>query len=233
MRVSPPGAGDADGTHGAAGPPELRVRPVTELDDRQLSQLELVYAQAFPAHLRVPLAELAAPGPQDQLFVALDCDDVVGFAVLRLLVSADWIFLRYFGVAANRRRQRLGQRFWRLLTPSITAARWPGRIAFEVEDPAEASGDPAEQDVRRGRIAFWESCGAVPLAVPRYVMPALTPLGAAEPMILMAVIPDRLASPHVTGLAELVQAIYGEHYRLAAEHPLAVAALESITPDHG
>jgi hypothetical protein len=29
------------------------MRPVAELDGRQLSQLELVYAQAFPARLRV------------------------------------------------------------------------------------------------------------------------------------------------------------------------------------
>jgi hypothetical protein len=213
----------------AAMPAELRLLPVAGLDDRQVRQLELVYAQAFPAHLRVPVAELAKPGPRDQLVVALLGDEVAGFAALRLLASANWAFLRYFGVAADRRRQRLGQRFWQLLTPSIAVAGWPARIAFEVEDPAEAPDDPAEQAARRGRIAFWENCGAVRLPVPRYVMPALTSLGAAEPMILMAVIPDQLADQRAPGLAELVQAIYGEHYRLAADHPLTVAALKSIT----
>jgi hypothetical protein len=214
--------------HGALEPAELHVRPVTELDGRQLGQLELVYAQAFPAQLRVPLPELAAPHPKDQLLVGLVEDDVAGFAALRLLDTAGWAFLRYYGVATQRRRQRLGLRFWQLLTSSIAAAGWPARIAFEVEDPADAPGDPAEQDVRRGRIAFWESCGAVMLPVPRYVMPALTPLGAAEPMILMAAGPDQPARLSVTALAELVQDIYAGHYRLAAGHPLTKAALESI-----
>jgi hypothetical protein len=206
---------------------------VAELDDRQLGQLELVYAQAFPARLRVPLTELAAPGPQDQLLVSLFGDDVAGFAGLRLLTTAGWAFLRYYGIATERRRQRLGLRFWQLLTASLAAARWPTRIAFEVEDPADAPGDVAEQDVRRGRIAFWENCGAVRLPVPRYVMPALTPLGAAEPMILMAAGPERPARLGADGLTELVRAIYAEHYRLAAGHPLIASALGSIAAGSG
>ena len=213
------------------GPPlsaELRVRPVAELDGRQLSQLELIYAQAFPAHLRVPLPELAAPGPREQLLVALTGYDVAGFAALRLLDAVGWAFLRYYGIAANRRRQRLGLRFWQLLRPYLAAAGWPARIAFEVEDPADAPGDPAEQDVRRGRIAFWENCGAVKLPVARYVMPAITPLGAAEPMILMAADPDGPARLGAARLAKLVQAIYAEHYRLEPGHSLMTAALESI-----
>ena len=212
---------------------ELRVRPVTELDGRQLGQLELVYAQAFPARLRVPLRELAAPHPKGQLLVGLVGDEVASFAALRLLDTAGWAFLRYYGVATQRRRQRLGLRFWQLLTPLIAAGGWPTRIAFEVEDPADTPGDPAEQDVRRGRIAFWEGCGAVMLPVPRYVMPALTPLGAAEPMILMAADTSAPTCPGAAGLAELVQAIYTEHYRLEPGHALITAAIDSIAVDSG
>lgn len=223
MHASPP----------APRPAELQLRPVAELDRRQLGQLGQIYEQAFPAHLRVPLTELAAAGPQDQMLVGLVGDVVVGFAALRLLNTADWAFLRYYGVATRRRRQRLGLRFWHLLTASLAAAHWPARIAFEVEDPAEVPGDLAEQEVRRGRIAFWQSCGAVRLPVPQYVMPALTTLGAAEPMILMAAGPDRAPRPGAAGLAELVQAIYLEHYRLAAGHALISAALESIAAVSG
>jgi len=210
---------------------ELRVRPVAELDSRQRSQLELVYAQAFPARLRVPLAELAAPGPRDQLLVALTGDDVAGFAALRRLDAVRWVFLRYYGVATDRRRQRLGLKFWQRLTPVLAAAGWPARIAFEVEDPAEAPADPVEQDVRRGRIAFWENCGAVTLPVPRYVMPAFTPLSSAEPMILMAADPGGLGRLGAAGLAELVRAIYAGHYGLEQGHSLMAAALNSIATD--
>src|SRR5215472_2199599 len=213
---------------GAQPSAELQLRPAAELIRNQLGQLELAYAQAFPASLRVPLPELAAPSPQDQLLAGLAGDEVTGFAALRLLDTVGWVFLRYYAVATNRRRQRLGLRFWQLLSPWLAATGWPTRIAFEVEDPAEARGDPAEQDVRRGRIAFWESCGAVILPVQRYVMPALTPLGAAEPMILMAAgSADHLRSG-ATALAELVRAIYVEHYRLEPGHLMLAAALDSI-----
>jgi hypothetical protein len=218
-----------DSPLGAALSAGLQVRPVTELNGRQLGQLELVYAQAFPAHLRVPLAELAAPGQKDQLLIALISDDVAGFAALRLLDAVNWAFLRYYGLATKRRRQGLGLRFWQLLIPSLAAAGWPVRIAFEVEDPAHVPADPVEQAVRRGRIAFWECCGAVMLPVTRYVMPALTPLGADEPMILMAADPDAPVPPRAVGLAELVRTIYTEHYRLEAGHSLIAAALDSIT----
>lgn len=211
----------------------LHVVPCAELEAVQLRQLARIYAEAFPAALRVPLAELAAPSPSDQLLVALDGEDPAGFAALRLLDRAGWTFLRYYGVAADRRRQRLGRRFWHQLTASVGASDWPGRIAFEVEDPAGADRDPAEQAVRLGRIRFWESCGAAILPVPGYVMPAMTEIGEAEPMILMAAGPDRSGRVDPDDLAALVRAIYAEHYRLAPEHPLAMAALASIGSGRG
>jgi hypothetical protein len=229
MPASPgPCGAAAAGVPGHARPAELRVVSVTDLDERQLGQLELVYAQAFPATLRIPLPELAATGPRDQLLVGLAGDEVAGFAAVRLLTTAGWVFLRYYGVAAQRRRQRLGSRIWQLLPPLIAAAGWPARVAFEVEDPAEVPDDHGEQAVRRGRIAFWESCGAVTVPVPGYVMPALTELGAPEPMILMCADPDRPDAPPAADVAALVQAIYAEHYGLPPGHPLATAALDSI-----
>lgn len=211
----------------------LQVVPCAELDAVQLRQLARIYAEAFPADLRVPLAELAAPSPSDQLLVALEGKAPAAFAALRLLDRAGWTFLRYYGVAAERRRQRLGLRFWHQLIASVGASAWPDRIAFEVEDPAGAHGDLAEQAVRRGRIRFWESCGAASLPVPGYVMPAMTEIGEAEPMILMSAGPGRPGRVDTDCLAALVRAIYTEHYRLAPQHPLAAAALASIGPGRG
>jgi hypothetical protein len=219
----------------AARSPEpslLVVKQALELDPVQRTRLAAIYEQAFPAHLRVPLAQLATPGPRDQLLVAVDSTGPVGFAAVRRLTSADWVFLRYFGVAADRRRQRLGLRFWQRLGPSLAAARWPTRIAFEVEDPADVRGDPAEEAIRRGRIRFWQSCGAISLPVPGYVMPALTEAGSPEPMILMAADPQSPGGPGHARLAALVRAIYTDHYQLSPDHPLPAVALGSIGSGH-
>ncbi|HYK28809.1 MAG TPA: GNAT family N-acetyltransferase [Streptosporangiaceae bacterium] len=205
----------------------LRVLPAEALDTRQMDRLAEIYAQAFPPDLRVPLADLAADSPRDRLLVAVDNAEPVGLAALRLLGRVDWVFLRYYAVAADRRRTGLGRAFWDLTLQQLADDRWPARIAFEVEDPAEAVCDAAEHAVRRGRINFWVSCGAAQLTVPGYVMPALTAIGQSEPMILMSADPAG-TSRSSSDLAALVRAIFTDHYGLATDDKLLVTALGSI-----
>jgi hypothetical protein len=219
---------DPGGAAGSTGTGGLRLVPLPALTAHQLDQLRHAYEQAFPAELRAPLAGLDAGTPRDRLLVALDGDEVAGFAAHRLLPEAGWVFLRYFGVARARRRRGLGRRIWRELQRAVVAGDWPARIAFEVEDPAEVPAGSAERQVRSGRIAFWQSCGAAILPVGGYVMPALTELGNPEPMILRAADPGREGPAAGADLAALVRAIYTEHYRLAGHDPLLVAAVASI-----
>jgi hypothetical protein len=215
---------------GASRPADLHITSARDLDPERLGRLQEIYEQAFPRHLRVPLAELAHPSARDLLLVALDSGDPVGFASLRLLAGVDWALLRYFGVATDRRRQRLGSRFWQQLRPAVVSLGWPDRIALEVEDPAGASDDPAELAIRRGRLEFWRNCGARVLPIPRYAMPAITELAEPEPMVLMAAEPPGSDTLTAAQLTVLVQAIFTQHYRLALTDPLAAEALASIGP---
>ena len=223
-------AGDHDRPGWRAG--RLALASPGELDPGQFSKLRHTYEQGFRPDLRIPLAQLAAPSPRDRLLVALEGRDPVGFAAIRLLAVPRWSLLRYFGVAADRRRSGYGLRLWHLVAESITDLGWPARIALEAEDPADAAGDPAEQEVRRGRIGFWSRCGARALPVGSYVMPALTDGAHAEPMVLMAVDPGA-GSPSLADISGLVRAIFTEHYGLAAADPVVTAALDSIGPRFG
>lgn len=206
---------------------ELVVASPEALVGNQFATLQQIYEQAFPPHLRVPLAELVVASSRDRLLVALDDSAPVGLAALRQLTGPRWAFLRYFAIASDRQRTGLGLRFWRLLLESVADLGWPARIALEAEDPADTAGDPVDRQVRLGRIDFWTRCGASALPVPGYVMPALTDIGRAEPMVLMAFDPGA-GSPGPADLAALVRAIFTEHYGLGEWHPIVVAALESI-----
>jgi hypothetical protein len=59
------------------------------------------------------------------------------------------------------------------------------------------------------------------------MMPALTDVGDSEPMVLMAFDPGA-GNLSPAGLADLVRAIFTEHYGLDLRHPIVRAALESI-----
>jgi hypothetical protein len=213
----------------SALPPEgLRVLHSAQLTRRQLDKVLGVYEQAFPPELRVPFADLASPSPAGLMLVAVDRGEPVGFAANMLLGQSGWAFLRYYGISASRRRQGIGLSFWRLLRPALTAAGWPTQIVFEVEDPRHAAGDAAEERVRRGRIAFWRSCGVRLLDVSGYVMPELTDQASPEPMLLMAYTAGggELSRGAVAGL---VTTLYSCRYGLEAEHPMVVAAVTSIS----
>jgi hypothetical protein len=205
----------------------LRVARVAELSARQVAGVSDIYRQAFPPHLRVPFAGLAAEGPADLFLAGLEGQDPVAFAAFMRLDRHGWVFLRYFGVAANRRRQGAGRQFWNLLRVTLREAGWPDRIAFEVEDPDHAR-DADERQVCQGRIEFWRTCGCVVLPVRGYVMPDISGLADPEPMLLMTA--GREAGPalQTAGLAHVVRAIYEGRYGLGPSHPLVVRALEAL-----
>jgi len=204
----------------------LITRPSDALAGPELASVNAIYEEAFPAHLRVPFAELATTGPRDALHVAVDNNAPVGFAAVRMLDSVGWVFLRYFAIAAERRGERLGRALWELLPGCLARDGWPGPICFEVEDPAHADDEP-ERLVREGRIGFWESCGTVRLAVPGYLMPGIAGPAGPEPVLLMASAPDA-ARTSAAELGDLVRAIYTGRYGLSPEDDMVRRAVDSI-----
>ena len=205
---------------------EFRITHCDELTPCQFDRVTEIYEQAFAPHHRVPFAQLTATGAGDMLVAVLEAGEPVGFAALRLLDAAGWTFVRYYGIAAERRGAGLGQRFWRLLGPSVQQAGWPARMAFEVEDPGHAATGDA-REVAVARIAFWTRCGCQVLPVTGFVMPDITGHSAPEPMLLMAGDPAG-DSWSAAELGDLVLAIYAGRYEFGPEHPMVAAALASI-----
>lgn len=207
---------------------DLRVVRAAELGPVQLAGVSGIYQQAFPPELRVPFADLAADSAGKLLVAALEGPVPVAFAASMLLEECGWVFLRYYGVAATRRRQGLGLRFWQLLRPALLEAGWPGRVVFEVEHPDHAH-DEDERGVRLDRIEFWRSCTCALLPVGGYAMPDVSGLARPpEPMLLMAAGLDRGAGFQASELTQLIREIYVARYGLESGDPLVTTALASI-----
>lgn len=210
---------------------DLAVMPVYALSEGQLGRAQVIYEGAFSPDLRVPFSELTRTGDTDRTFVAMDGTRPTGIAVVRLLGSVEWSFLRYFAIAGERRGRGLGRRFWQLLQRSLRAEGWPASVIFEVEDPADAAGDEAEWVIRERRISFWAGCGARLLPASGYVLPDYTACGTTEPMLLMAATPAIVPPARGDRLRKLVLAIYTDRYGLAPDDPLVSRALASIGDD--
>jgi hypothetical protein len=202
----------------------LTAVPSTELSAGQRARVAAIYADSFSRSLRVPFAELSQPAEGNRMLVALDRQAPVGFAALRLLGSVGWSFLRYFAIDRSRRSRGSGREFWPILKQELAVGGWPARIAFEVEDPAEAAGDAAECLLRRRRIAFWTAVGARLLPVPDYVMPDYTGAGT-EPVLLMT----SAEVPTADEARSLVLGIYADRYGLSPADPLVLRALATIS----
>lgn len=107
----------------------------------------------FPKSELKPLKgmyNLMDQGVYDPLLV-LEGDRPVGYAMVWLPQDRKGALLEYFGVIRGLRNAGLGSRILDVLTERY------GQIFCEAEAPS--SDDPAENDLRRRRIAFYERNG--------------------------------------------------------------------------
>lgn len=89
-------------------------------------------------------------GVYDPLLVT-EGEETVGYAMVWLPTDRNGALLEYFGVLRGKRNNGLGSRILDLLTQRY------GQLFGEAEAPT--STDPAENDLRRRRIGFYERNG--------------------------------------------------------------------------
>lgn len=137
----------------------MEFRPVTGGALRDWYDRELT--QAFPPNERKPLPNILALIDQGRYEVwgLFDGDTLLGYATLWMEpADKSCILLDYLGVTAARRNGGLGSQIVRML-----AERLAGKslLLIEAERPVEGD-DPAENALRRRRLAFYERCGLIP-----------------------------------------------------------------------
>ena len=154
----------------------------------------------------------------DTALVLMDSKPL-GLAVLRLLADTGWVYLRYF--TAGEKGCGLGERLWTHLRDEMTGAG-DTRIIYDVDDPAQPGIGPAEELIRRRRIAFYRRLGAVVLPVKGY----LPPQGSAgHPMLLMAADYVVNTPSAAEDLERIVLAVYEYRYGMAATDPVVTETL--------
>lgn len=137
----------------------MEFRPVTGGALRDWYDRELT--QAFPPNERKPLPNILALIDQGRYEVwgLFDGDTLLGYATLWMEpADKSCILLDYLGVTAARRNGGLGRRIVTMLAEQLAGK---SMLLIEAERPVEGD-DPAENGLRRRRLAFYERCGFVP-----------------------------------------------------------------------
>ncbi|WP_035741214.1 GNAT family N-acetyltransferase [Parafrankia elaeagni] len=202
----------------------MRVTALSDLDPSQVSSVERIYLEAFPAGERMPFEEIlrdAAEGVR-VAYVALDEGTALGFASAYVLQSVQTFFLEYLAIDEMHRGGGFGGELWYHLRTDAQHRQDVTAIVLEVEDPDEPDIDPGTAVTRRRRICFYENRGARRLPITDFRVPLLQGDGE-KPMLLMWAPATRPDPPTGDELTDLVRALYEEGYDLPPDHPLVIS----------
>lgn len=130
----------------------MKLRPLNKAELEQLYHNEIVFDfskdELKPLRAMLRLMDM---GQYDPLLITNDEGEALGYALLWLPRSRSGALLEYLGVLRGKRNGGLGTQVLPLLLSRY------GQLFGEVEYPDAA--DPAENDLRRRRIAFYERNG--------------------------------------------------------------------------
>ena len=130
----------------------MKLKPLDKQELTDLYQNEMVFdfpkAELKPLRAMLRLMDM---GQYDPLLITDDEGSPLGYAMLWLPRARNGALLEYLGVLRGKRNGGLGTQVLHLL-----AERY-GQLFGEAEAPT--SDDPAENNLRRRRIAFYERNG--------------------------------------------------------------------------
>jgi ribosomal protein S18 acetylase RimI-like enzyme len=206
----------------------IRIAQPAQLTDAQTAQLRAIWEDSFPASERGDFGEMIediANGTR-WLFVALDADHLIGFAVLLHSIIPGVHLLEYLAIARDQRNHGLGAKLLKHLQAEIKQRGNSSGIIFEVESD---DADTDERELRARRIAFYKRNGAQIIdCVSDYRVPNLAGAGTLKMKLMWLPLAAHSTILQGSQLRDCIIAIYTQSYDLPPDHPLIQQTLEQI-----
>lgn len=199
-------------------------------DAATIARINTIYEDSFPPAEREPIACLTHLEVETKrlLFVVRDENDVLGFASVRRFNDRSLLFLDYFAITREARNSGIGGEVLGLIAAALRRFRAAKALIWEVESPADASGEA--QRLRERRIQFYLRNGARLVEDHGvYRMPDITGRTESLPMRLMwlPLRPDyRL--PYGENIPRLFELIYWNVYGRGQRDPLLRALIRQL-----
>jgi ribosomal protein S18 acetylase RimI-like enzyme len=210
---------------------DLVIATATSLDAETTEQIRQIYSTSFPASERLDFDELlrSCQSPERTLFVAASGLSAIGFAVVLDLPDVRSQLLEYIAIAPAVRNRGIGTALLRAVT---VVRRQPANRGLFIEvEPVV--GTSAERRLRQRRIAWYQRNRAQLVAgVTRYQIPDLASDGRRRLELQLFWLPVRSAAvPRGSALKAGLRSLYRHSYELAADDPLVLDVLASVTED--
>ncbi len=182
-----------------------------------------IYRDSFPANEQHPIQtiEQRILSGRQELYVCVDSDQVMAFALLWNFEKLDFTLLDYLAVNKNQRGQQLGSQLLRYLK-RITSKKGK-HLVMEVENP---SGE-ANPTNRINRIEFYLKNGAYIIKDTPYILPTLNNTTPTQ-MILMVIpfVNNTTFSP--PQIADLITQLYIDLYGKTDHDATLIQLIHSI-----
>jgi GNAT superfamily N-acetyltransferase len=192
--------------------------------EREIQQFAAIYEASFPPEERDDTQSQLTKlhGGRKDCYLAVDGNDLLGFALVSYFTDFPAGFLEYLAVDPAARNAGTGSRILDYLRQDLASSERPDveGIIFEVDRPEDANDD-AERQLRERRIGFYQRAGAALVAGSgNYHAPSAVDDGMLYYLLMwLPVIPG---APQPTGerLRACVAAIFAEGYGLGPDNPL-------------
>ncbi len=199
-------------------------------DVATIARINVIYEDAFPPAEREPIECLTHLEVETKrlLFVVRDENDILGFASVRCFNDRSLLFLDYFAIAREARNTGIGGEVLGLIAAALRRFRAAKALIWEVESPADASGEA--QRLRERRIAFYLRNGARLVEDHGvYRMPDVFQRTKSIPMRLMWLpLQPGNALPHGANLPRLFELIYWNVYNRSRRDPMLRSLIQQL-----
>ena len=202
------------------------IKSLKPRHSRELDQLIALYQDAIdpseqktPGEIRTMLSD-----PRYVMIVAEESGTVTGFAISMFPPAADFFLLEYMAVAANRRRNGIGELLF-AEAYRYGSTRGPSTMLLEVDQPI-GSANPSNDTEARYR--FYRRLGCRRIATLDYLLPLET-VGAPPPMMLLAYEVPALMAVSRERLRHWLETVYAKVYaKSPADHRIGAMMSQPV-----
>ena len=207
---------------------DLQIKEIDSTEEPEVAGLLEMYEEAFPLGERAPTPYTINHfvSGTSRWFVGIMDQEVVSFAIIYRMRTAQMLLLDYYAVKNGFRGKGIGTYFLSHLFQLLNISPQKEKIILEVDDPDCGKNDE-DTNIRVKRVGFYRNLGITQIKDVKYFLPSWGDYDPIEMILMVYPIPDPETFT-TKKLKELITEFYLDKYHRDPEEPLLQKMLDSV-----